>query len=510
VVPHTPATASISGWNDAEIAVTAHLWTVLLGSGVECPWSRATVLGRLAYLDVEGAVVPFRDRLDAGRRLAVRLRHLRGESVVVLGLPRGGVPVAAEVARALDAPLDVIVVRKLGVPFQPELAMGAVGEDGALVVNERVVRRVHVSEVEFAEAELRERAEVERRALRFRGDQPRLGLDGRTALVVDDGIATGSTARAACQVARAQGAARVVLAAPVCSPNTARALRGEVDELVCLEMPRWFAAVGQCYADFRPTSDGEVTALLQQSARRLPAAGAAWDDPPYEGADPVADEEVEVLVGHARLAGHLMVPADARGLVVFVHGSGSSRHSPRNRYVAGVLQRARLATLLFDLLTPAEELDRGNVFDIGLLSGRLAAVTSWVRNRRECRGLAVGYFGASTGAAAALWAAADDPGVAAVVSRGGRPDLAAPRLGEVRAATLLVVGGRDTVVLEINRRAQARMRCESRLAVVPGATHLFEELGTLEQAAALARDWFVDHLGRLPADQRSGQRGTTA
>jgi putative phosphoribosyl transferase len=464
------------------------------------------MLGRLACLDVERVAVPFRDRMDAGRRLAVRLRHLRGENVVVLGLPRGGVPVAAEVARALDAPLDVIVVRKLGVPFQPELAMGAVGEGGALIVNERVVRRAHLSEAEFVETERRERAEVERRSAQFRGDRSRLPLEGRTALVVDDGIATGATARAACQVARAQGAARVVLAAPVCSPDTARALRDEVDELLFLETPRWFSAVGQCYVDFRPTSDAEVIALLQQAARRLPAA--AGDDPPDEGVGPVADEEVEVTAGQARLAGHLMVPADARGLVVFVHGSGSSRHSPRNRYVADVLQRARLATLLFDLLTPAEELDRGNVFDVGLLSGRLSAVTSWVRNRRECRGLPVGYFGASTGAAAALWTAADDPQVGAVVSRGGRPDLAAPRLGEVRAPTLLVVGGRDAVVLELNRRAQARMRCESRLAVVPGATHLFEEPGTLEQAAGLARDWFVDHLGRLTVEQRS--RETTA
>jgi putative phosphoribosyl transferase len=210
--------------------------------------------------------------MDAGRRLAVRLRHLRGENVVVLGLPRGGVPVAAEVARVLGAPLDVIVVRKLGVPFQPELAMGAVGEGGALIVNHRVVRQAHVSEAEFGEAERRERAEVERRALRFRGDRPRLALEGRTVVVVDDGIATGSTARAACRVARAQGAARVVLAEPVCPPDTARALREEVDELVCLETPRWFIAVGQCYSDFRPTSDGEVAALLQQAGRRLPAA----------------------------------------------------------------------------------------------------------------------------------------------------------------------------------------------------------------------------------------------
>ena len=442
--------------------------------------------------------MPFRNRMDAGRRLAERLGHLRGEDVVVLGLPRGGVPVAAEVARELDAPLDVIVVRKLGVPFQPELAMGAVGEGGSLVVNERVGRRAHIGESEFAEVERRERAEVERRARRFRGHRSRETVTGRTAVVVDDGIATGSTARAACQVARAQGAARVVLAVPVCSPEAARALRGEVDELVCLETPGWFFAVGQFYADFRQTSDDEVTTLLQQAAaRRVPVSPVA-DDPaaPDAAAGEVVDEEVAVTAGRVGLAGHLTVPAGARGLVVFVHGSGSSRHSPRNRYVAGVLQRAGLATLLFDLLTTGEEADRANVFNIELLAGRLAAVTCWARARRACRGLPVGYFGASTGAAAALWEVADDPEIAAVVSRGGRPDLAARRLGGVRAPTLLVVGGRDTVVLELNRRAQARLRCESRLAVVPGATHLFDEPGTLEQAAGLARDWFVYHLGR--------------
>jgi putative phosphoribosyl transferase len=230
--------------------------------------------------------------VDAGRRLAVRLGHLRDQNVVVLGLPRGGVPVAAEVARVLDAPLDVIVVRKLGVPFRPELAMGAVGEGDALVVNERVVRRVRVSEAEFAEVVRRERAEVERRALQFRGDRPRQAPEGRTVVVVDDGIATGSTARAACRVARAQGAARVVLAVPVGSPDTAPALREQVDELVCLETPRWFSAVGQCYTDFRPTTDGEVIALLQQAARRLPAAAAAGNDPADEKVGPVVDEEV--------------------------------------------------------------------------------------------------------------------------------------------------------------------------------------------------------------------------
>jgi len=244
--------------------------------------------------------VLFRDRADAGRYLAELLRHLQGRPLVVLGLPRGGVAVAAEVARMLDAPLDVIVVRKLGVPFQSELAMGAVGEGGALVVNERVADRLHLSGIEFADMERRERAQVEDRALRFRGDRPRLMLEGRTAVVVDDGIATGSTARVACQVARAQGAGRVVLAVPVCSPDAAPGLRGEVDELVYLEAPRPFHAVGQSYVDFRPTPDHEVAALLQQAARRRPTAAAAGGRSTSERAWDPAVDEADATAGRAR------------------------------------------------------------------------------------------------------------------------------------------------------------------------------------------------------------------
>ena len=193
------------------------------------------------------------------------------------------------------------------------------------------------------------------------------------------------------------------------------------------------------------------------------------------------------------------MPVDATGLVVFAHGSGSSRHSHRNRYVAEIVTKAGLGTLLFDLLTQGEEADRANVFDIGLLARRLIDATRWLRAQPGAAGLPVGYFGASTGAAAALWAAAE-PGIAiaAVVSRGGRPDLAGSRLGYVRAPTLLIVGGRDDVVLGLNRDAQAGLRCENQLAVVPGATHLFEEPGTLAAAAGLARDWFAGHLARSP------------
>ena len=435
----------------------------------------------------------FIDRADAGRRLAARLQHLRGDQVVVLGLPRGGVPVAYEVARALDAPLDVIVVRKLGVPFQPELAMGAIGEEGVRIINEEVVSIAGISASQLDEVEARERTELEVRVRRFRGGRPPIGLEGRIVVVVDDGIATGSTARAACQVARARGAARVVLAVPVAPPDWRGRLGKFADELVCLHTPDPFYAVGQFYDNFTQTSDEEVVACLERAARPVPRAATTS----ATGNDPLSrDEEVEVRAGPVQLGGHLTLPEDAIGVVVFAHGSGSSRRSPRNRYVATVLNEEGLATLLFDLLTVEEEADRANVFDISLLARRLVDVTNWLRAETDLAHLPVGYFGASTGAGAALWAAAEpDADIAAVVSRGGRPDLAGPRLAEVAAPTLLIVGGDDHVVLDLNRQAQAQLRCESRLVVIPGATHLFEEPGTLQAAAEAARDWFTGHMG---------------
>lgn len=204
---------------------------------------------------------------------------------------------------------------------------------------------------------------------------------------------------------------------------------------------------------------------------------------------------VEIPVGPLALAGELDVPAGAAAVVAFAHGSGSSRLSPRNRAVAGRLRERGLGTLLLDLLTTAEERDRANVFDIRLLAGRLASTTAWLRTMSPARGLRVGAFGASTGAAAALSAAADPAaGIEAVVSRGGRPDLAAADLPRVTAPTLLIVGGADTVVLELNRRAAALLTCEHGLVVVPGASHLFEEPGALEEVAELAADWLAGHL----------------
>lgn len=217
------------------------------------------------------------------------------------------------------------------------------------------------------------------------------------------------------------------------------------------------------------------------------------------------DEDVVIGATGITLPGRLMVPGQAQGVVVFAHGSGSGRHSPRNQFVASVLNDAGLGTLLLDLLTPAEEEDRANVFDIELLASRLVGATRWLVDDVRVDPGRIGWFGASTGAGAALWAAGESGApVAAVVSRGGRPDLADPRLGSVQAPTLLIVGGLDTTVLELNRAAQAKLGGPSDLRVVPGATHLFEEPGTLAAAADLARDWFRLHLRQQLAGSAKG------
>jgi putative phosphoribosyl transferase len=234
--------------------------------------------------------------------------------------------------------------------------------------------------------------------------------------------------------------------------------------------------------------------------------------------DPDREERlVRVAAARVLLEGNLTLPEGARGIVLFAHGSGSSRFSPRNCYVAQQLNREKLATLLVDLLSPEEEaVDLRTArlrFNIGLLAERLVGVTDWLVRQPDTRPLRIGYFGASTGAAAALVAAAERPQIVrAIVSRGGRPDLAGPALARVEAPTLLIVGGDDMPVIELNRAALAQLRCEKRLVIVPGATHLFEEPGALEEVARLARQWSERHLAReeTPQTQSPLERGETS
>ena len=215
------------------------------------------------------------------------------------------------------------------------------------------------------------------------------------------------------------------------------------------------------------------------------------------------ERKVEIPAGRRRLSGILSVPSGAEGVVAFAHGSGSGRFSPRNQFVARVLQEAGLATLLLDLLEEEEADDREKVFDIELLAERLQSAADWLSQEPETSALRLGYFGASTGAGAALVAVARDPAaVGAVVSRGGRPDLAHAYLSKVQAPTLLIVGGNDDVVIELNEQALRPLRCPKQLVIVPGAAHLFEEPGTLEEVARLAKEWFVQYLAPIAGPPR--------
>jgi putative phosphoribosyl transferase len=430
----------------------------------------------------------FEDRHDAGRQLAGLLTTFTPERPIVVALPRGGVPVAAEVARVLGAPLDLLTVRKLGAPGNPEFAIGAIAEDGTVVVDAATVRHLGVSEDEFDRILKRERRELDRLLAAFRDGRPPLDVTGRTVLVVDDGLATGLTDLAAVRELRRRGARRIVVAVPVGSHQAVAMLEDAADAVICHTVPRELYGVGHWYRDFSQVSDDEVVALLAATA--VPALSA-----PAAETAAAPGREVAIDVEGTLLRGDLVIPPHATGLVIFAHGSGSSRRSPRNRAVARTLERAGLATMLFDLLAEREEDRRELVFDIPFLARRLEAVARWARANPATNALPIGYFGASTGAAAALWAAASaGRQVRAVVSRGGRPDLASDRLGEVYAPTLLIVGSQDPEVLALNRRAAQSLRAPHRVEVVDGAGHLFEEPGTLEAVAALAVGWFLTHL----------------
>ncbi|HBK08343.1 MAG TPA: erythromycin esterase [Acetobacteraceae bacterium] len=436
---------------------------------------------------MDGISARFTDRSEAGRVLAARLTTMNLTNPVVYALPRGGVPVGLEIARALHAPLDLVLVRKIGAPGAPEVALGAVvdGENPQTVINEDIRRASGADAAFLARARSRELREIERRRALYLEGRPRIDPAGRTAIIVDDGLATGATAKAALGAIKLQGALRTILAVPV-APRAALAdMRGHADEIVCLHAADRFHGVGGFYADFHQLTDEETIGLLRQ----------AWTERPADDTTSPLPSHRAIEVPPHGLKGDLHVPAAPRGLVLFAHGSGSSRLSPRNVAVAQALNGRGFATLLLDLLTEAEAHDRRNVFDIPLLADRLLEATLWINGEPDLAELKLGLFGASTGAGAALMAAAElDGRISAVVSRGGRPDLAGRALPRVTAPTLLIVGGDDHHVIELNRQALAAMTCEKLLRIVPRAGHLFEEPGTLETVTELASAWFEHYL----------------
>jgi putative phosphoribosyl transferase len=455
----------------------------------------------------------FRDRAEAGQKLARQLQRYSGrQDAIVLGIPRGGVPVAFEIAKTLHLPLDIFLSRKLGVPGHEELAFGAIAAEDGRFLDQHIVQTMGITPEQIENTTQDTRKKLEERAQLYRAGRSPREVAAQVVILVDDGIATGASIYVAAQALRQMNPKEIVIAAPVAPATTVNWLRGVVEDVAVLYAPRDFYAVGQFYNEFSQTSDEEVIDLLRRAeeGERRVAAEKSAEAYPDKVQKPASDEaEVRISAGGVTLEGILNIPENARGIVVFAHGSGSSRHSPRNRYAAGQLQARGFATLLFDLLTSEEEIvDRKAAelrFNISLLAKRLIEVTRWIAQNPQTRNLAIGYFGASTGAAAALIAAARLPGiVTAVVSRGGRPDLAGEELGSVRAATLLIVGGLDEAVIQMNRQALDQLRCESkRLALVPGATHLFEEPGTLEQVSSAAAEWMARYLTHRETDRDS-------
>lgn len=432
----------------------------------------------------------FQDREQAGRLLAAHLKSLKLKNIedgVILALPRGGIPVAYEIARELQLPMEPLIVRKIGHPLQPEYGIGAVAEDGFHWLDPDAVGISEVSGKVLERIIADENEEVSRRISNYRRNQPLPPLTGRTVILVDDGLATGVTARVAARYVKSNGAKKVILAVPVCAERTAELIRNEIDDVVCLTEPASLMSVGQFYLNFRQLSDEEVIEILARTWK-----GKAPPNP-FVGA--ISRREVILPLDAAIVTqGTLTLPADLKGMVLFAHGSGSSRLSPRNQKVAAALNDQGLGTLLFDLLTTEEAHDRSNVFDVPLLGRRLAAATDWIKDQPFCQDVPIGYFGASTGSAAALWSAAEKKDdIRAVVSRGGRPDLALSRLGEVEAETLLIVGGADTPVIPLNEMVLGQLK-KGKLLIIPGAGHLFEEPGALEQVSAHAARWFLDHL----------------
>lgn len=422
-----------------------------------------------------------KNREEAGKMLAAAIGEKGLKDAIALALPRGGAPVASIIAQSLDIPWDLLLVKKIGAPGNPEYAIGAMAEDGFPLWNNHIVAQMGLDENEKEYLAEQTFSKMQQLGENWRAERLGLNIKGKTVIVVDDGLATGFTMRAAIHYLKKKKAAKIIIAVPVASRFSIESLRDQVDEIVALHTPEHFFSVGQWYEDFEQVSTEEVTELLKQSVL------------------PTHEEPIRILTGDHELKGILSIPPSPKGIIIFAHGSGSSYQSPRNRHVAHELNRKGLATLLFDLLTPNEAENRNNVFDMQLLSQRLLLATGWVKRETQLGHLPIGYFGASTGAGAALIAAANPTyDIYAVVSRGGRPDMAEEYLDQVEAPTLLIVGDLDYDVIKLNEFANTKLR-NGHIVGIPNAGHLFEETGTMEQVIEHATDWF---LKALPKDNQ--------
>lgn len=429
--------------------------------------------------------LPFADRSEAGRRLAERVRPHAVNDPIVLALPRGGVPVGAELAQRLAAEFDVLMVRKIGLPGHPETGVGAIAEDGHVLYDDLALARLRVPRQALSDTVASERDELDRRRRAYRGERAAPRIAGRDCVVVDDGVATGGTARAALRMVRQTGPSRLVLAVPVAAPEALEMLREEADALVVLTAPDNFRAVGEWYDDFDQLSDGHVISILSERERLQHRPDVA--------------RGVRIRAGQVYLDGDLTMPTALRGVVVMAFGQGQG--DPRWRATASALQRAGYATLLLDLLTGEEQGAGGGSgeTDTRVLAERLSAAVTWLRRATDAASEPLGVLGSGTAAPAALVTAAERPqDVASVVVHGGRIDQAEPSLSSVRVPTLILLESDDSFVRELGEWTRGRLGGTSELRVVSGAERLLRgDLGW-RQVAVETLGWFDRHLSHRP------------
>jgi putative phosphoribosyl transferase len=427
----------------------------------------------------------FTNRSEAGRLLANKLLRvdLDYQNTIVIALPKGGVPVGYEIARTLDLPLDVILVKKIAAPYNPELAVGAVSEDGEVFYNSDLLKYLGYSAEEVEPFKKLALLALKKNSINLRQGRIPLDLEHKEVILVDDGIATGASIEVVIQLLRKKNVGKIFLVVPVSSPEAVMKLEKMVDQIVTIITPPVLRSVGEWYQDFTQVETSEVVEILNK---------VSDNGPTFESI------ELHVHDPGVVLPGRLYMTDKLRSWVVFAHGSGSSHKSVRNNSVARELVSAGHGVLLFDLLTVDEDKNYSNRFNIPLLTSRLVLATKWLKNSKYYHiGMPIGFFGASTGSAAAISAAANsfiNNSIYAIISRGGRPDMVDKTiLRSLDIPTLLIVGGDDQEVIKLNEKAQLYLS-NSEIFIVPHATHLFEEEGALEEVTRVAINWYNDHL----------------